>query len=75
MVPQGKKYSKEILKITKTRTPDMTFPGIDADIKLLADLNAIDSKRNHDGEERGLDLIAVLEHSYRNAKKEAETED
>ncbi len=53
----------------------MTFPGIDADIKLLADLNAIDSKRNHDGEERGLDLIAALEHSYRNAKKEAETED
>ena len=52
----------------------MTFPGIDADIKLLADLNALDSKRNHDGEERGLDLIAALEHSYRNAKKEAETE-
>jgi hypothetical protein len=75
MVPQRKKYSKEILRTTKTRTPDMTFPGIDADIKLLADLNAIDSKRNHDGEERGLDLIAVLEHSYRNAKKEAETED
>jgi hypothetical protein len=75
MALQEKKHLKETPRITKTRTPNMTFPGIDADIKLLADLNALDSKRNHDGEERGLDLIAALEHSYRNAKKEAETED
>jgi hypothetical protein len=46
----------------------MTFPGIDGDIKLLADIAAVDSKRNTQGEDRALDLIAAFEHMRRNAK-------
>jgi hypothetical protein len=43
----------------------MTFPGFDGDIKLLADIAAIDAKRNTQGEERALDLIASYEHIRR----------
>lgn len=46
----------------------MTFPGFDGDIKLLADIAAIDSKRNTQGEERALDLIASYEHIRRNMR-------
>lgn len=46
----------------------MTFPGIDADIKLLADIAAVDSNRNTQGEERALDLIASYEHIRRNMR-------
>jgi hypothetical protein len=46
----------------------MTFPAVDGDIKLLADIAAIDSKRNTQGEDRALDLIAAFEHMRRNMK-------
>jgi hypothetical protein len=46
----------------------MTFPGIDGDIKLLADIAAIDAKRNTQGEDRALDLVATFEHMRRNMK-------
>lgn len=46
----------------------MTFPGIDGDIKLLADIAAVDAKRNTQGEERALDLIATFEHMRRNMR-------
>jgi hypothetical protein len=46
----------------------MTFPGFDGDIKLLADIAAIDAKRNTRGEDRAMDLIATFEHMRRNMK-------
>ena len=46
----------------------MTFPGIDGDIRLLADIAAVDAKRNTQGEERVLDLIATFEHMRRNMR-------
>ncbi len=46
----------------------MTFPGIDGDIRLLADIAAVDAKRNTQGEERVLDLIATFEHRRRNMR-------
>lgn len=46
----------------------MTFPGINGDIRLLADIAAIDGKRNKDNEERALDLIAAYEHMRRNLR-------
>ena len=46
----------------------MTFPGFDGDIRLLADIAAIDAKRNTQGEERALDLIASYEHIRRNMR-------
>lgn len=46
----------------------MTFPGIDGDIKILADIAAIDGKRNMQGEDRALDLIAAYEHMRRNMR-------
>jgi len=46
----------------------MTFPGFNGDIRLLADIAAIDAKRNTQGEERALDLIASYEHIRRNMR-------
>lgn len=46
----------------------MTFPGFNGDIRLLADIAAIDEKRNTQGEERALDLIAAYEHMRRNMR-------
>ena len=46
----------------------MTFPGFDGDIRLLADIAAVDAKRNTQGEERALDLIATYEHIRRNMR-------
>lgn len=46
----------------------MTFPGINGDIKLLADIAKIDGKRNQAGEDRALDLIATVEHLRKNGR-------
>lgn len=46
----------------------MTFPGINGDIKLLADIAKIDGKRNQAGEDRALDLIATVEHLRKNRR-------
>jgi hypothetical protein len=46
----------------------MTFPGFDGDIRLLADIAAVDQKRNIQGEERALDLVAAYEHMRRNMR-------
>lgn len=46
----------------------MTFPGMNGDIKLLADIAQIDAKRNNAGEERALDLIATIEHLKKNGR-------
>jgi hypothetical protein len=46
----------------------MTFPGFDGDIKILADIAAIDSKRLTQDQERALDLVATLKHLRKNMR-------
>lgn len=46
----------------------MTFPGMEGDIRLLANMAATDTDRNKRGEDRALDLIAAYEHMRRNMK-------
>lgn len=64
MTPAVKHLSVTCARV-EIRTFKMTFPGFDGDIKLLADIAAIDAKRNTQGEERALDLIASYEHIRR----------
>jgi hypothetical protein len=65
MVIPAAKHSNVTYVKAEIRTFKMTFPGFDGDIKLLADIAAIDAKRNTQGEERALDLIASYEHIRR----------
>ena len=46
----------------------MTFPGFDGDIKILADIAAIDLKRITQDEERALDLYATVKHLRKNMR-------
>lgn len=50
----------------------MTFPGFKASIKDLAEIASIDEKTSSDSFENTLDLMAILSHSFNNAKKEKE---
>lgn len=68
MVHPGERRSSAIQGSVKRRTFNMTFPGFDGDIKILADIAAIDSKRITQDEERALDLYATVKHLRKNMR-------
>ena len=68
MVHPGERRSSAIQGSVKRRAFNMTFPGFDGDIKILADIAAIDSKRITQDEERALDLYATVKHLRKNMR-------